>query len=100
MILRKILNYKTYDFYIEIDADCEELVEAYDLTYEQSKDDKTQIEIKISLDDNDFSDLLKNISFHKTNEKEISSYLLSPELGEYTTRVTFSRNDGDYISFY
>ena len=100
MILRKILNYTTYDFYIEIDADCEELVKACDLTYEQSKDDKTQIEIKISLDDNDFSDLLKNISFHKTNEKEISSYLLSPELGEYTTRVTFSRNDGDYISFY
>ena len=43
---------------------------------------------------------LVNIVEGTSNEKEISSYLLSPELGEYTTRVTFSRNDGDYISFY
>ena len=35
MIIRKILNYRTYDFYIEIDDACEELVKACDLKYER-----------------------------------------------------------------
>ena len=100
MILRKFLNYRTYYFYIELDDICEELVKATELTYEQSKDDKTQIVIQISLNEDDFIELLKDISFHNTNLTEISSYLLNPELGEYTTKVTFTKDNVDYISFY
>ena len=83
-----------------MDEVCEELVKACGLTYEKSKDDKTQLVIKISLNEDDFIDLLKDISFHNTNLTEISSFLLSPELGEYTTKVSFTKDNVDYISFY
>ena len=43
MFLKKFLNYRTYDFYIELDDVCEELVKASELTYEQSKDDKNAV---------------------------------------------------------
>ena len=100
MILRRILNYRTYYFYIEIDNVLEEMVKDFDLAYEQSKDDKTQLVIKIPLDQDNFNKLLKDISFHNTNANEISSYLLTPEFGECTTKVTFTKDNVDYISFY
>ena len=43
-----------YDIYIEIDIDCEELVDACGLDYEPVEDDETQNEICISLNSDEF----------------------------------------------
>ena len=36
-------NTGTYDIYIEIDCDCEELLQACDIEYDQCEDDDTQL---------------------------------------------------------
>ena len=91
----------TWDIYIEIDIDCEELVDACGLDYTVSADDDTQNEVCISLDQHEWSTGLNaDVDFNNTNEQGISSYLLNPELGEYTTKVTVYKPNGDIISFY
>ena len=89
----------TYDFYIEIDCDCEELLDATGLDYEQCKDDDTQNEVKIILDKDDFCDVFETVQLAKANEQVFASRLLNPELGEYTTKVTVYTPHGDKITF-
>ena len=93
-------NRGTYDVYIEIDIDCEELVEACGLDYTRSADDDTQNEICISLDKDEFCDVFETIQMTKINEQVIAERILNPELGEYTTKVTVYKPSGDIISFY
>ena len=90
----------TYDIYIEIDIDCEELVDACGLDYTRSVEDDTQNEICISLDKDEFEELQHDCPFNYTNEKDLSETLLNPELGEYTTKVTIYKPTGDIICFY
>ena len=92
----------TYDIYIEIDIDCEELVDAIGLDYTRSAEDDTQNEICISLNKeewNDFADTINDYPFN-VNEVTLSSELLNPELGEYTTKVTIYKPTGDIICYY
>ena len=95
-----------YDIYIEIDCDCEELVDACGLDYKRTEDDDTQNEICISLDKDEFInefqglytqglDILNNL-----NEQDLGAMLLNPELGEYVTKVTIYKPTGDIITFY
>ena len=89
----------TYDVYIEIDIDCEELVDACGLDYTRSEDDDTQNEVCISLTLDEYKESIYNLTLGSCNEQTISSYLLNPELGEYTTKVTIYKPNGDKVTF-
>ena len=88
-----------YDIYIEIDCDCEELVDACGLDYEEVVDDSTQNEICISLNSDEFEDVQRDCNFNYTDEQDLGATLLNPELGEYVTKVTIYKPSGDIISF-
>jgi len=90
----------TYDVYIEIDIDCEELVDACGLDYERTPDDDTQNEICISLTGAEFTDVFDQSVLSLTNEQTLGTAMLNPELGEYVTKVTVYKPSGDIISFY
>ena len=89
----------TYDVYIEIDCDCEELLDAVGLDYEQCTDDDTQNEVCISLTLDEYKESIYDLALGSCNEQTISSYILNPELGEYTTKVTIYKPNGDKITF-
>ena len=89
----------TYDVYIEIDIDCEELLDATGLEYKESEDDMSQNEVCISLDKAEFTDVFDQSVLSMTNEQTIATALLNHELGEYTTKVTVYTPSGDKITF-
>jgi len=89
-----------YDIHIEIDIDCEELVDACDLDYSRSLDDDTQNVVIITLDKDEYKDTFSNIQFNDTNETKISQILLNEELSEYVTKVTIYKPTGDVVCFY
>ena len=89
----------TYDVYIEIDCDCEELLDAIGLDYIQCEDDDTQNEVCISLNKAEFTDVFDQSVLSMTNEQTIATALLNHELGEYTTKVTVYTPQGDKITF-
>ena len=89
-----------YDIYIEIDCDCEELLDACDVDYTEVADDRTQNEICITLDEHEWSTGINDdIDFNHTNEQGIGLYLLNHELGEYVTKVTIYKPNGDVVTF-
>ena len=89
----------TYDVYIEIDCDCEELLDACDIEYTEVADDSTQNEVAFHLDRAEFTDVLDQSVISMTNEQTIATALLNHELGEYTTKVTVYTPYGDKITF-
>jgi len=91
----------TYDVHIEIDIDCEELVDACGLDYTRSEDDDTQNVIILSLDKEEYIEAITDSMWasHDLNEQSISAALLNSELGEYTTKVTIYKPTGDKITF-
>ena len=95
-----VINSGTYDIYIEIDCDCEELLDACGLDYRQCEDDKTQNEVGLVLDKQDYLDATDGFNWALLNEQDIGAALLNPELGEYATKVTIYKPTGDIISFY
>jgi len=91
----------TYDVYIEIDSDCEELVDAAGLEYEEVPDDTTQNEICISLTSDEFKDTFNfSLADNYWNEVSITELLLNPEMCEYATKVTIYKPNGDVVCFY
>ena len=90
----------TYDVYIEIDIDCEELVDAVGLDYTPCEDDNTQNEIALHLDAEQFTDVFDQSVLSLTNEQTLGTALLNHELGEYVTKVTVYKPTGDVICFY
>ena len=89
----------TYDFYFEIDCDCEELLDAIGLDYKEVEDDHTQNEVCISLTPAEATDVLDQSVLSMTNEQTLGAALLNTELGEYTTKVTVYTPHGDKICF-
>ena len=89
----------TYDIYFEIDCDCEELLDAIGLDYKQCEDDDTQNEVCISLTPTEYKESIYDLTLGSCNEQTISSYILNPELGEYTTKVTIYKPNGDKVTF-
>ena len=85
--------------YIDIDCDCEELLDAIGLDYTTSEDDETQNEVKLILDKDEFCDVFETIQLAKANEQVFARRLLNPELSEYTTRVQVYTPQGDKICF-
>ena len=89
----------TYDVYIEIDIDCEPLLDATGLDYKESETDDTQNEVCISLSYDEFIDVFEQAPLAMTNEQTLSTAILNHELGEYTTKVTVYTPHGDKITF-
>ena len=89
----------TYDVYIEIDCDCEELLDANDIEYKEVEDDTTQNEVAFHLDRAEFTDVLDHSVLSHTNEQTIGTHLLNTELGEYVTKATIYTPYGDKICF-
>ena len=88
-----------YKVAIEIDIDCEELLDAVGLPYTRSEDDDTQNVVWIELDKDEFCDVFETCQLTKANEVEFGTRLLNAELGEYTTKVTVYKPNGDNITF-
>ena len=89
----------TYDVYIEIDIDCEPLLDATGLDYTESKTDDTQNEVCISLSYDEFIDVFEQAPLAMTNEQTLATAMLNHELGEYATKVTVYTPHGDKITF-
>ena len=89
----------TYDVYIEIDCDCQELLDANGLDYELCEDDDTQNEVAFHLDRAEFMDVFDQAPLSISNEQTIATALLNHEIGEYTTKVTAYTPHGDKITF-
>jgi len=89
----------TYDFYFEIDIDCQELLDAIGLDYKQCEDDDTQNEICISLTRDEAHDVLDQSVLTMTNEQTLAAAVLNMELSEYTTKATIYTPHGDVIMF-
>ena len=89
----------TYDLYFEIDCDCEELLDAIGLEYQQCEDDDTQNEVCISLDPEEAHDVLDQSLLTMTNEQTIAAAVLNHELSEYTTSAVIETPQGDRIIF-
>ena len=89
----------TYDVYIEIDIDCQELLDAVGLDYKESETDMSQNEVCISLDRNEFVDVFEQAPLELTNEQTLGTAMLNTELGEYVTKVTVYTPSGDKITF-
>ena len=90
----------TYDVYIEIDIDCEELLDACGLDYKPAEEDSTQNEVGLVLDKQEYMDFTQECNFNDTDEQGIGATLLNYELGEYVTKVTIYKPNGNIISFY
>ena len=90
----------TYDVYIDIDCDCEELLDAIGLDYTTSEDDENMNEVKIVLDEDEFCDIFETVQLTTPAlEQVFGGRVLNPELGEYTTRVQVYTPHGDKITF-
>ena len=89
----------TYDIYIEIDIDCEELVDACGLDYKRTEADDTQNEVCVVLDAGEWTDFAEDVDFGYADEQQLGALLLNEELGEYVTKVTIYKPNGDIISF-
>ena len=89
----------TYDVYIEIDCDCEELLDACDVEYKQCEDDDTQNEVAFHLTRSEFIMTIDQSVLSMTNEQTIATGLLNHELGEYVTKVTIYTPYGDKVTF-
>ena len=90
---------RLYKVALEIDIDCEELLDACGIDYTRSEDDDTQNVIWMDLTDDEFCDVFETCQLTKANEVEFGSRLLNHELGEYTTKVTVYKPTGDNIIF-
>jgi predicted transcriptional regulator len=88
-----------YKVALEIDIDCEELLDAIGLDYTRSEDDDTQNVVMLDLTEDEFCDVFETCQLTKANEQVFGSRLLNPELGEYTTKVTVYKPTGDNITF-
>ena len=91
-----------YDIHIEIDIDCEELVDANGIDYTRSLDDDTQNVIILTMDKDEFKDTFEhvNITDDYWNEVSLTEILLNPEMCEYVTKVTIYKPTGDVICYY
>ena len=91
----------TYDVYIEIDIDCQELVDAAGLEYEEVPDDTTQNEICLSFTKDEFKEVFAHVNLTDDywNEVSLTELLLNPEMCEYATKVTIYKPTGDVICY-
>ena len=88
-----------YKVAIEIDIDCEELLDAIGLDYTESEDDDTQNVVMLTLTKDEYKESIYDLTLGGCNEQTLASYILNPELSEYTTKATIYTPTGDKITF-
>jgi hypothetical protein len=88
-----------YKVVFDIDIDCEELLDAIGLDYARSELDDTQNVVEISLTPAEYKESIYDLALGSCNEQTIASYILNPELGEYTTSAVIETPQGDRIIF-
>ncbi len=88
-----------YKVALEIDIDCEELLDAIGLDYTRSESDDTQNVVWLELDEDEYGELAHDCNFAYTDEQNIGLFLLNAELSEYVTKVTIYKPSGDNICF-
>ena len=90
-----------YKVAIEIDIDCQELLDAVGLDYTRSEDDDTQNVVWLELDDDEWSDFKARVSWSPLdlNEQLVGAAILNDELSEYVTKATIYKPSGDNICF-
>ena len=88
-----------YKVAVEIDIDCEELLDAIGLDYTRSESDDTQNVVWLELDNDEFTDVFEQAPLCLTNEQTLGTAMLNHELGEYVTKVTAYMPSGDNIIF-
>ncbi len=90
---------RPYKVAIEIDIDCQELLDACGLYYTVSETDDTQNVVTLELDAAEWSDVFDQAPLCLTNEQTLGTAMLNHELGEYVTKVTSYSPYGDTITF-
>ena len=88
-----------YKVVFDIDIDCEELLDAIGLDYTRSELDDTQNVVEIELNTAEYKESIYDLALGSCNEQTIASYILNPELGEYTTSAVIETPQGDRIIF-
>ena len=90
-----------YKVAIEIDIDCEELLDAIGLDYTRSEDDDTQNVVWVELDEDEWSDFKARVAWSpfEVDEQLIGAALLNDELSEYVTKATIYKPSGDKICY-
>ena len=88
-----------YKVAVEIDIDCEPLLDCCDLDYTRSETDDTQNVVEIELNTAEYKESIYDLALGSCNEQTIASYILNPELGEYTTSAVIETPQGDRIIF-
>ena len=90
-----------YKVAIEIDIDCEELLDAIGLKYTRSEDDDTQNVVWVELDEDEWSDFKARVAWSpfEVDEQLIGAALLNDELSEYVTKATIYKPTGDKICY-
>ena len=89
----------TYDVYIEIDIDCEELLDACGLDYDRSELDDTQNEVCMVLTKDEFFDVFERVQLPKPEAQYFAEALLNAVIAEYRTRITVDKPTGETITF-
>ena len=84
-----------YKVVVEIDEECEEIVDVCGLDYIRSEDDDSQIVVWLTLNDDEFFDIFER------NEllEEISERLLNAEIAEFTNRITVYKPQLIFLKF-
>ena len=88
-----------YKVAVEIDIDCEPLLDCCDLDYTRSELDNTQNVVEIELTPAEAHDVLDQSLLTLTNEQTIAAAVLNHELSEYTTSAVIETPQGDRIIF-
>ena len=90
---------KPYHFTFEIDIDCQELLDAIGLEYKQSQEDYSQNVVCVDLTPAEYKESIYDLALGSCNEQTLASYILNPELSEYTTKCSIYTPYGDTICF-
>ena len=96
-----------YRFLIEISDDDgnRELLDEMGFDYKESEELQAgNILVELTLDEDKYSDFVKNNNLHNTEygyllEQRLGIYLLGFDLGYGTFKITIYKPDGDFISY-
>ena len=88
-----------YEVAIEIDIECEELVDVCGLDYTSSEYDDSKIIVWLTLNEDEFFDVFERVQLPKPDAQYFAEALLNAEIAEYTTRITVDKPTGDTITF-
>ena len=84
---------------IEIDIECEELVDVCGLDYTSSDYDDSKIVVWLTLNEDEFFDVFERVQLLKPDVQYFAEALLNAEIAEYSTRITVDKPTGDTITF-